>query len=57
VFWEAMLVPMYLIIGIWGGDNRIYAAYKFFLYTLVGSLLFLVGSWCFISQADAPLTC
>ena len=43
VFWEAMLVPMYLIIGIWGGDNRIYAAYKFFLYTLVGSLLFLVG--------------
>ncbi len=43
VFWEAMLVPMYLIIGIWGGNNRIYAAFKFFLYTLAGSLLFLVG--------------
>jgi len=43
VFWETMLVPMYLIIGIWGGSNRIYAAYKFFLYTLAGSLLFLVG--------------
>lgn len=43
VLWEAMLVPMYLLIGIWGGDNRIYAAFKFFLYTLAGSLLFLVG--------------
>ncbi|WP_114287750.1 NADH-quinone oxidoreductase subunit M [Candidatus Halocynthiibacter alkanivorans] len=43
VLWEAMLVPMYLIIGIWGGDNRIYAAFKFFLYTLAGSLLFLIG--------------
>jgi NADH-quinone oxidoreductase subunit M len=43
VFWEAMLIPMYLIIGIWGGDGRIYAAFKFFLYTLAGSLLFLVG--------------
>lgn len=43
VLWEVMLVPMYLIIGIWGGDNRIYAAFKFFLYTLVGSLLFLIG--------------
>jgi len=43
VFWEAMLIPMYLMIGIWGGDNRIYAAFKFFLYTLAGSLLFLVG--------------
>jgi NADH-quinone oxidoreductase subunit M len=38
-----MLIPMYLIIGIWGGDNRIYAAFKFFLYTLAGSVLFLVG--------------
>src|SRR6266542_4253343 len=37
VFWEAMLVPMYLIIGIWGGSNRVYAAIKFLLYTLVGS--------------------
>jgi NADH-quinone oxidoreductase subunit M len=43
IFWEAMMIPMYLIIGIWGGPNRIYAAFKFFLYTLVGSLLFLVG--------------
>lgn len=43
VMWEAMLVPMYLMIGIWGGKNRIYAAFKFFLYTLAGSLLFLVG--------------
>jgi len=43
VFWEAMLVPMYLIIGIWGGSNRIYAAIKFVLYTLTGSLLMLVA--------------
>ena len=43
LFWEAMLVPMYLIIGIWGGKNRVYAAIKFFLYTLLGSLLMLVG--------------
>ncbi|RLA34728.1 MAG: NADH-quinone oxidoreductase subunit M [Gammaproteobacteria bacterium] len=43
VFWEAMLIPMYLIIGVWGGDNRVYAAFKFFLYTLAGSVLFLIG--------------
>ena len=43
VFWEAMLIPMFLIIGIWGGPNRIYATIKFFLYTLAGSLLMLVG--------------
>ncbi|MDR0458730.1 MAG: NADH-quinone oxidoreductase subunit M [Burkholderiaceae bacterium] len=43
VFFEATLIPMYLIIGIWGGPNRIYAAFKFFLYTLLGSLLLLVG--------------
>jgi NADH-quinone oxidoreductase subunit M len=43
VFWELMLVPMYLIIGIWGGKERIYAAVKFFLYTMVGSLLMLVA--------------
>jgi len=43
VFWEAMLVPMYLLIGVWGGPNRIYAAVKFFLYTLAGSLLLLVA--------------
>ena len=43
VFFEAMLIPMYLIIGIWGGANRVYAAIKFFLYTLLGSLLMLVA--------------
>ncbi|RWD92846.1 NADH-quinone oxidoreductase subunit M [Mesorhizobium sp.] len=43
VFWEAMLIPMYVIIGVWGGDGRIYAAFKFFLYTLAGSLMFLIG--------------
>ncbi|WP_064706066.1 NADH-quinone oxidoreductase subunit M [Rhizobium bangladeshense] len=43
VFWEAMLIPMYLIIGVWGGEGRVYAAIKFFLYTLAGSLLFLIG--------------
>ena len=43
LFWEAMLIPMFLIIGIWGGPNRIYATIKFFLYTLLGSLLMLVG--------------
>ncbi len=43
VFFEAMLIPMYLIIGVWGGPNRVYAAIKFFLYTLLGSLLMLVA--------------
>jgi len=43
VFFEATLIPMYLIIGIWGGPNRIYAAFKFFLYTLLGSLLLLIA--------------
>jgi len=43
LFWEAMLIPMFLIIGIWGGPNRIYATIKFFLYTLLGSLLMLVA--------------
>lgn len=43
VFFEATLIPMYLIIGIWGGPNRVYAAFKFFLYTLLGSLLTLVA--------------
>ncbi|MDX1624153.1 MAG: NADH-quinone oxidoreductase subunit M [Gemmatimonadota bacterium] len=43
VFWELMLVPMYFIIGIWGGERRIYAAVKFFLYTFVGGLIMLVG--------------
>src|SRR5687768_11395624 len=43
MFWEIMLVPMYFIIGIWGGDRRVYAAIKFFLFTAAGSLLMLVG--------------
>ncbi|WP_322014560.1 NADH-quinone oxidoreductase subunit M [Paraburkholderia sp. J12] len=43
VFFEATLIPMYIIIGIWGGPNRVYAAFKFFLYTLAGSLLMLVA--------------
>lgn len=43
VFFEAMLIPMYLIIGVWGASNRVYAAFKFFLYTLLGSLLMLVA--------------
>ncbi|CAG7601199.1 NADH-quinone oxidoreductase subunit M [Candidatus Vallotia tarda] len=43
VFFEATLIPMYLIIGIWGGTNRVYAAFKFFLYTLAGSLLMLIA--------------
>lgn len=43
VFFEAVLIPMFLVIGIWGGVNRIYASYKFFLYTLFGSVLFLIA--------------
>ena len=43
VFFEASLIPMYIIIGIWGGPNRVYAAFKFFLYTLAGSLLMLIA--------------
>ena len=43
VFWEVMLIPMYFLIGIWGGPRRIYATIKFFIYTMVGSLLMLVG--------------
>src|SRR5689334_5829792 len=43
VFWEVMLLPMYFLIGIWGGKRRLYAAIKFFLYTLVGSVLMLLG--------------
>ncbi len=43
VMWEVMLVPMYFIVGIWGGDRRIYASIKFFLYTMVGSMLMLVA--------------
>ena len=43
IFWEVMLIPMYFMIGIWGGKNRIYAAVKFFVYTMVGSLLMLIA--------------
>jgi NADH-quinone oxidoreductase subunit M len=43
VFWEAMLVPMFIIIGLWGGSNRVYATIKFFLYTFLGSVLMLVA--------------
>jgi NADH-quinone oxidoreductase subunit M len=51
IFFEAGLIPMYLIIGIWGGDNRIYAAYKFFLYTLLGSVLMLVAMLWMVNEA------
>lgn len=57
IFFEAGLIPMYLIIGIWGGANRIYASYKFFLYTLLGSLLMLVAMlWMvnFAGTSDIP---
>jgi NADH-quinone oxidoreductase subunit M len=57
IFFEAGLIPMYLIIGIWGGANRIYASYKFFLYTLLGSLLMLVAMIWMIgttNTADIP---
>ncbi|MCC6609382.1 MAG: NADH-quinone oxidoreductase subunit M [Burkholderiales bacterium] len=66
VFFEANLIPMYLVIGVWGGPNRVYAALKFFLYTLLGSLLFLVsliylynkagGSFAIVDFWRLPLT-
>jgi len=65
VFWEAMLIPMFLIIGIWGGPNRIYATIKFFLYTFLGSVLMLValiylyaqaGTFDILELHDAPLS-
>ncbi|HJU68123.1 MAG TPA: NADH-quinone oxidoreductase subunit M [Gemmatimonadaceae bacterium] len=57
VMWEVMLVPMYFIIGIWGGERRLYASIKFFLYTMIGSLLMLVAIlylWIQTWQAGAP---
>jgi len=51
IFFEAGLIPMYLIIGIWGGANRIYASYKFFLYTLFGSVLMLIAMMWMAQQA------
>jgi NADH-quinone oxidoreductase subunit M len=53
VFWEAMLIPMFLIIGIWGGPRRVYATIKFFLYTFFGSVLMLVALLYLYSQADS----
>ena len=50
VFWELMLVPMYLIIGVWGGKDRVYAAVKFFIYTMVGSLVMLVAILYVVAQ-------
>src|SRR5258707_15469908 len=44
VFWEVMLVPMYFLIGVWGSDRRLYAAIKFFLYTLAGSAVMLLSA-------------
>jgi NADH-quinone oxidoreductase subunit M len=64
VFWEAMLVPMFLIIGIWGGERRVYATVKFFLYTFLGSVFMLValiylylqdGSYSILAFHDLPL--
>ena len=51
IFFEGGLIPMFLIIGIWGGANRIYASYKFFLYTLLGSLLMLVAMLWMVNEA------
>ncbi|NOR37848.1 MAG: NADH-quinone oxidoreductase subunit M, partial [Woeseiaceae bacterium] len=65
VFWEAMLIPMFLIIGVWGGQRRIYATLKFFLYTFLGSVLMLVafiylygqtGSFDLFKFMNAPLS-
>ncbi|GIU66103.1 NADH-quinone oxidoreductase subunit M [Candidatus Phycosocius spiralis] len=56
IFFEAGLIPMYLIIGIWGGKNRVYAAYKFFLYTLLGSLLLLVAvAWMVVTAKTTSI--
>ena len=65
VFWEAMLVPMFIIIGVWGGERRIYATVKFFLFTFLGSVFMLValiylylqaGSYAILAFHDLPLT-
>jgi NADH-quinone oxidoreductase subunit M len=56
VMWEVMLVPMYFIIGIWGGERRIYASLKFFIYTMVGSILMLVGIIYLGIQSGSPIT-
>src|SRR3546814_4197348 len=51
IFFEAGLIPMYLIIGVWGGADRIYASYKFFLYTLLGSVLMLIAMFWMVAEA------
>ena len=60
LFFEAVLIPMYIIIGVWGGKNRVYASYKFFLYTLLGSVLMLAAIiWIYVlsgQQLGAPTT-
>ena len=56
LFFEAGLIPMFLIIGIWGGKNRIYASFKFFLYTFLGSVLMLVAMVGMFVDAQAPRT-
>jgi len=48
IFWEAMLIPMFIIIGVWGGKNRIYATIKFFLYTFLGSVFMLLALICIL---------
>jgi NADH-quinone oxidoreductase subunit M len=55
VFFEGVLIPMFLMIGIWGGDNRVYAAFKFFLYTLLGSVLMLVAILYMASAAGTDI--
>ncbi|MBX2976291.1 MAG: NADH-quinone oxidoreductase subunit M [Ignavibacteriaceae bacterium] len=55
IFWEAMLIPMYFIIGVWGGKRRIYASVKFFIYTMAGSLLMLVAIIWLAVYASEPL--
>jgi NADH-quinone oxidoreductase subunit M len=54
VFWEAMLIPMYLLIGMWGSERRIYAAVKFFLFTFIGSVLMLLAIFWLWSNSGAP---
>ncbi len=54
VFWEVMLIPMYLLIGVWGGPERVYAAIKFFLYTLAGSVLLLIAILTLFFQGGRP---
>ena len=56
VFFEASLIPLYLIIGVWGGPNRVYAAFKFFLYTLFGSLLFLLALMYLFIQSNGSFS-